>query len=197
MSDYWRDVEDLSVPHRSKQALRSLMAAGSEATPMLRRGLTHSNPAVRAGCCIVLDHFLDEAALPEPMKNLEHDDDQVRKWALHALACDRCKEGACRPAEDQVVPIALHMLREDPSRRVRVEAVHLLGTVVSRRPEAVAALQLAHASDVDPNVRSVARRYIPGGAIYERVVPTHRAMRKVGPRRPYPRKRRRAVSPLA
>jgi hypothetical protein len=89
------------------------------------------------------------------------------------------------------------MLREDPSRRVRVEAVHLLGTVVSRRPEAVAALQLAHASDVDPNVRSVARRYIPGGAIYERVVPTHRAMRKVGPRRPYPRKRRRAVSPLA
>ncbi|HYM15282.1 MAG TPA: HEAT repeat domain-containing protein [Dehalococcoidia bacterium] len=192
MRDYWQDLENLTVRHRAKQALRNLMAAGSDATPVLRRGLQHPNAAVRVGCCVVLDHFLDEATVPELMANLEHEDEQVRKWALHALACDTCKEGSCRPAESEIVPIALRMLREDPSRRVRVEAVHLLGTVVTRHPEAVAALQVAQAADPDPNVRSVARRYTPGGAIYERLMPTHRVMTKVGPRRPYPRKRRRA-----
>lgn len=194
MNDYGRDLENLTVAHRAKQALRNLMAAGADATPVLRRGLRHPDVAVRVGCCMVLDHYLDEAAVPELMANLEHRHEQVRKWALHALACDRCKEGSCRPAENEIVPIALRMLREDPSRRVRVEAVHLLGTVVARHPEAVEALQVARVSDADPNVRSVARRYTPGGAIYERLASTHRVMTKVGPRRPYPRKGRRHTS---
>ena len=46
--------------------------------------------------------------------NLDHPEGMVRAWALHALACDRCKEGECRLGEDDVVPIALRMLREDP-----------------------------------------------------------------------------------
>jgi HEAT repeat protein len=154
MEDYGRHVEDLAVEHRAKAALRALMAAGSAATPALRHGLRHPDPVVRAGCCIVLDHFLDEEALPELMKNLDHEDDNVRNWALHALACDRCKEGACRPAEDDVLPIALRMLHDDPSRRVRVQAVHLLGLVANRRAEAVAALERARDSDPDANVRA-------------------------------------------
>src|SRR5262249_49413296 len=90
--DYRRLVEDLGIKHRVKQALRGLMAAGALATPVVREGLRHPEAAVRVGCCKVLDHYMDEAALPELMENLNHEDETVRAWALHALACDRCKE---------------------------------------------------------------------------------------------------------
>lgn len=112
--DHDRLVEDLAIPHRSRPALRELMRAGADATPAVRRGLGHESPRVRAGCCMVLDHHLDEDAIPELMANLDHPDAGVRNWAMHALACDRCKEGACRPAEDETVPIALGMLASDP-----------------------------------------------------------------------------------
>ena len=71
-------VSHLGVEHRSKKALRRLMAAGSAATPSLRRGLRHPDPSVRVGCCKVLDHFLDEDALPELIDNLNHEDETVR-----------------------------------------------------------------------------------------------------------------------
>src|SRR5438445_8792241 len=103
------------------------MAAGMGATPALRRGLRHASPDVRVGCCVVLDHFMDDSALPDLIANLEHDVASVRSWALHALACDRCKEeGACRPGEQDVVPIAIRMLAEDPSPGVRKQAAGML-----------------------------------------------------------------------
>jgi hypothetical protein len=49
-------VEDLGVKHRAKAALRELTAQGPAATRALQRGLSHENPAVRVGCCVVLDH---------------------------------------------------------------------------------------------------------------------------------------------
>ena len=49
-------VEQLGVEHRAKQALRRLMALGSDATESLRRGLCHPDATVRVGCCKVLDH---------------------------------------------------------------------------------------------------------------------------------------------
>src|SRR5262249_44949551 len=95
--------------------LRGLMAAGSLATPAVREGLHHPEPAVRVGCCQVLDHFMDEAALPELIENLGHENETVRAWAMHALACDRCKEGICRPGEDQVLPAAICRTRRPAS----------------------------------------------------------------------------------
>lgn len=92
MNDYRRFVEDLAVTHRAKHALRCLMTAGSLATAALREGLRHPEPAVRIGCCMVLDHYLDPAAAPELIENLHHENEIVRAWAMHALACDRCKE---------------------------------------------------------------------------------------------------------
>ena len=168
---YDRVVEDLAIEHRKAAALRALMAAGTDATPALRRGLLHDNPVVRARCCVVLDHFLDEECVPELMANLTHEHPAVRNWALHALACDRCKEGECRPAENDVVPIALRMLAEDPSRRVRVTAAHMLGPSVHRHPAVAAALEAARDDDVDPNVRKVAGWYAPGGSIFRRLTP--------------------------
>jgi HEAT repeat protein len=190
--DYWQLVDDLGVKHRAKPALRRLMAAGAEATPMLRRGLRHPDPEVRVGCCVVLDHFLDEAALPELIANLEHEDERVRSWAMHALACDRCKEGECRPGEDDVVPITMRMVIEDPSRLVRAQAVHLLGNgVAARRDDVAALLARVRDGDRDPNVRKIARRYAPGGPIYRRLV---LGASTGGARRPYPRRQQRAVA---
>lgn len=164
-------VECLGVAHRYKEALRVLMAAGTEATPAVRRGLHHNDPIVRVGCCFVLDHFMDEESLPDLVGNLDHEHADVRSRALHTLACDRCKEGACRPAENDVVPIAIRMLKEDPSRRVRSQAAAMLGQVVHRHRDVQEALEWARDHDPHPMVRKVARWYTPGGARFEHLKP--------------------------
>lgn len=177
-SDFDCLVENLGVKHRAKGALRRLMDAGAPATPALRQGLRHLDPAVRVGCCQVLDHFLDEAALPELVENLEHPSAAVRAWAMHALACDRCKEGACRPGEDEVIPIATRMLISDDSRRVRQMAAGLLGPSVHRRPDVLRALEYARDHDPHPVVRKIARWYAPGGPLYQRLAPKPPRKRK-------------------
>src|SRR3712207_8025253 len=48
---------------------------------------------------------------------------KVRQSALHTLACDRCKQGSCRPAEAEVLPEALRILNEDSDPHVRAMAV--------------------------------------------------------------------------
>ena len=105
------------------------------------------------------------------IENLRHSDEEVRGWALHALACDRCKQGACRPAEDQVIPIAIDMLLHDSSRRVRQRAAGSVGECVHRHPAALAALLIARERDPHPVVRKIARWYTPGGPIYRRLAP--------------------------
>jgi HEAT repeat protein len=166
-----RAVGDLAVEHRAKEALRCLMAAGPLATPYVIEGLRHPEPAVRIGCCVVLDHHMDERALPELIENLGHEDEMVRAWAMHALACDRCKEGACRPGEEQVLPIAARMLIEDKSRRVRQMAAGVLGPSVHRSELVLRALEHARDHDPHPVVRKIARWYTPGGTIYKRLMP--------------------------
>jgi HEAT repeat protein len=168
---YARLVEDLAVAHRERAALRQLMAAGMRATPALRRGLRHRDPAVRVGCCVVLDHFMDAAAVPELMANLGHENARVRSMALHALACDRCKEGSCRPGEDDVIPIAIRMLRQDESRGVRKTAVQMLTPAVHKRADVRRALEQARDRDPDPLVRKVAGWATPGGPLYRRLTP--------------------------
>jgi len=171
MENFALDVENLALEHRAKVAFRSLIAGGVAASPFVRQGLHHSNPDVVVACCRVLDHFLFDEAVPDLIELLEHPVPEVRAWALHALACDRCKEGACRPGEDDSIPVALTMLREDPSPRVRVMAADLIGTVVHRRPDAAEALVHARDHDASPNVRKQAGLRAPGGVLYRRTSP--------------------------
>lgn len=183
MNDYALNVENLAVKHRAKEALRRLMAAGTAATPFVRAGLRHTETEVVVGCCNMLDHFLDAEAVPDLLALLEHENDWVRARAMHALACDRCKEGTCRPGESDSIPMALAMLGGDPSARIRVEAVALLGPAAHERPEVAMALQRARDFDASPNVRKQARLRAPGGVLYLRTSP-HRAERaRVTPRR--------------
>jgi hypothetical protein len=176
--DFDRLVEDLGIAHRAKESLHRLMDAGSLATSAVRRGLRHPDPAVRVGCCQVLDHFLDEGALPELMENLTHPNADVRAWAIHALACDRCKEGTCRPGEDEVIPLATCMLLSDDSRHVRQMAAGLLGPSVHRHPDVLRVLEYARDHDPHPVVRKIARWYTPGGPRYERLAPKLARRRK-------------------
>jgi HEAT repeat protein len=171
LGDFRRWVQDLAVEHRAKHALRCLMASGSQATAALIEGLRHPAPEVRVGCCQVLDHYLDPAALPDLIANLSHDNETVRAWAMHALACDRCKEGACRPGEDEVLPIAARMLLHDESHRVRQMAAGVLGPSVHRNADLLRALEHARDHDPHPVVRKIARWYTPGGPIYKRLTP--------------------------
>jgi HEAT repeat protein len=147
------------------------MRAGAGATPAVRAGLAHPDPTVRVGCCQVLDHFLDDDAVPELIENMSHPDPQVRSWAVHALACDRCKEGACRPGEGQFLADAIRMLSDDPARIVRQQAAALVGLAVHRDPAALAAIERAHRHDPHPVVRKIAGWFVPGGPRYEAIRP--------------------------
>ena len=159
-------VAMLAKPHRRKAAMRKLMAAGRGGTDAVRAGLQHNDPEVRIACCKVLDHFMDEAALPELIANVDHAHPGVRAWAIHALACDRCKEGVCRPGEDDVIPMVVKALLHDDDRAVRQQAAGLLGPSVLRSDAARAAIEHAHRHDPHPAVRKVAGWWVPGGPRY-------------------------------
>ena len=145
-------VEWLAVPHRSAYAIRKLKQLGSLTVSSLRYGLQHPEHLVRVGCCIVLDHVYDDSCLPNLIENLNHPHPDVRTWALHALACDRCKKGVCRPAENLILDPAIRLLLYDPKHKVRQMAAGMLGPSVYRSPEVLRVLQQAHQGDDYPAV---------------------------------------------
>jgi HEAT repeat protein len=149
-------VEALAEKRTRRQALHRLMEAGPEATDALRTGLGHRHATVRVGCCIVLDHHLDDAAVPELLANVHHKNRKVRAFAMHALACDRCKEGDCRPGATDVVPLVIDRLTNDPSTRVRSMAVGLAAQYLAA-PGIADALARAAESDPHSKVRNRAR----------------------------------------
>ena len=89
-------VADLGVPHRARAALWRLVAAGPAALPVLREGLFHADPSVRAGCCEAVDQGGMAAAVPELFGLLADSDARVRFMAAHALECKRCERRAVR-----------------------------------------------------------------------------------------------------
>ena len=179
MTNYDEKVSDLLVGHRARRALRDLMAAGPSAVPAVRRGLKHLSPHVRAACCGILDHFLDETALPDLVETLSDEDASVRARALHTLACERCKEGACRPGEEQFLPIVFALLEKDPAWPVRLEAVKLLFEMVHRSPAARAAIEAARLNDPSPQVRKAATLRGPGGVMFMRTSPIQLERRRL------------------
>lgn len=116
---------------------------------------------VRRICVGVLDHLVDDESVPHLVAALDDDDPQVCARALHALACDRCKQGACRPGEHLFVPRALALLRDHPDPDVRAAAIDALGKVADHRPDAAAALAEAAEHERDRGLRGMARRRVP------------------------------------
>ena len=137
----------------------------------IRAGLRDKTPAVREGCCRLLDHLVDTESMDELVLMADDPDARVRIAAFHALACDRCKGDTCAPGPDRVLEPALHHLASDSDPHVRAMAAELVGKFASSDARAVAALQASHANDPSPAVRKKAGWFTPGGPIYERLLP--------------------------
>jgi HEAT repeat protein len=157
--DGW--VPQLAHPQRRPDAKLHLRAAAADALPAVRRGMQHPKPIVRQQCAKLLDIIADEAAFVDLVAALDDDDPGVLKRALHALACDQCKEGECRPGEDLFVPRALELLH-DANPDIRASAIDTLGKVAARRADVAAALAEAAEGDPDRGLRSMARRRVGG-----------------------------------
>jgi len=154
--DGW--VSQLGVTSCRRRAKLHLLEAGVPALPALRRGLRHPKAVVRQQCVRIFDQLVDEESLPELVLALDDPDAGVRARALHALACDRCKENACRPGEDLWVPRALDLLgHADPD--LRAAAIDALGKVAGRRADVAATLAEVALTDTDKGLRSMARRH--------------------------------------
>jgi hypothetical protein len=165
--DYHAIVEELGT-ERWHAAWERLLTAGGAATEAVRAGLAHTDQKVRRRCCGILDHHLDEASLPALVACLDDRDGRVRASALHALACEDCKEGQCRLPEEDVVPLVLRFLREDRSRRVRTGAAQILGAYSPLRADVRQALEHARDHDPHPVVREVAGWHTPGAHNYRK-----------------------------
>ena len=174
MSSIADRVEQLGVPYRAGDAYWALIAAGFDVVPYVRAGLHHPNADVRYHCVRVLDHYLTADVLDDLISMLDDPDERVRCSALHTLACDRCKEGDCRPSKAQVVMRAIRALRQDPGAHARAMAIEVVGQWVHSSDEAVAALVQAAAADTSSSVRKKASWYAPGGAVYVRTAPKRR-----------------------
>lgn len=156
--DGW--VAQLARSSRRQRAKIYLRGAGQPAVPAVRRGLKHPDPMVRRLCASILDHLADELSFVDLVAALDDDDPGVLKRALHALACDQCKENACRPGEELFVPRALELLHH-PNADIRASAIDTLGKVAARRPDVAEALAAAADRDPDRGLRGMARRRIP------------------------------------
>ena len=164
-------VSCLGDPQRAVAAYHELLRRGKDAVGAIRAGLQHENPAVREGCCRLLDHLVDTGSMSQLIAMADDPDARVRIAAFHALACDRCKGDTCAPGADEVLEPALQHLASDPDAHVRTRAAELVVKFVPTDGRAVTALQTAHTEDPGPAVRKKAGWFTPGGTIYQRTIP--------------------------
>ncbi len=164
-------LNQLAIKHHAKTTYRKLFAMGFAVVPIATEGLKHENSSVRYYCCSLLDHFLVPEVLEDLINMVNDSDPKVRVMVLHTLACDRCKEGDCRPAEKDVLPKALHILNEDNNAHVRAMAIEVVGQYVHTNKTAEHALLEANKKDPSPTVRKKAGWYMPGGPIFKRTIP--------------------------
>ena len=164
-------VSCLGDSQRAVTAYHELLRRDEDAVGAIRAGLRHENPAVREGCCRLLDHLVDTDSMAQLISMADDSDARVRTAAFHALACDRCKGDTCAPGAGQVLEPALQHMATDPDAHVRAMAAELVGKFVHTDGRAVTALETARAQDPSPAVRKKAGWFTPGGTIYKRTVP--------------------------
>ena len=168
LAEHDQIIGELAFPYKAANAYRVLLDLGIQALPAVRAGLRHDNPDVRLHCCRFLDRYLSPDTLSDLVSMLNDGDERVRCSALHTLACDRCKEGTCRPEEAEVLPRAMKLLECDPDAHVRAMAIEVVGQFVHSNALAAAVISAAQQSDENPTVRKKAGWYVPGGPIYRR-----------------------------
>jgi HEAT repeat protein len=158
--DFHGWVAQLGVSSCRPRAKYHLMTSGPSAVPAIQRGLRHEKPIVRRICVNLLDRLVDDESVSDLVRALDDEAPEVSARALHALACDRCKQNECRPGEDLWVPRAVEFLRTSTNPDLRAAAIDALGKVVPRRPDVAAVLRAAAETDPDRGLRGMARRYV-------------------------------------
>jgi hypothetical protein len=113
-----RLVDALADPQRRDAALRELAALGGEARAAVRAGLGDGRAEVRRWCAVALFQRPAPGDLPALLPLLRDPRSRVRHAVVVALAL------AHPPAE--VVPRLVERALEDPSLRVRRQAVSML-----------------------------------------------------------------------
>jgi HEAT repeat protein len=108
----------------------------------------------------LLDRLVDEESVSALIRALDDEAPQVSARALHALACDRCKQTECRPGEELWVPRAVELVQTSTNPDLRAAAIDALGKVVSRRPDLAVVLWTAAETDPDRGLRSMARWHV-------------------------------------
>lgn len=141
-------------------AFDALTAQGPAAIDDLVRGLKHPHSNVRWWCAQMLDHAADDTCVPALFDLLNDPVPRVRRMAVHALACQRCKAVPLHAdMTDMLLDFALH----DPNLKVRGEAVFGLAFVPAN-PRVPDALQhiIAEFESVQP--KSQTQRNLLNGA---------------------------------
>ena len=112
----------VATPSRQFPRLR---ASGEVDLSLLRLGArSHPNPATRWRCLTLLDHLDGDDSVPVFIEALLGDPvPRVRRHALHALSCERCK---AEPICADVVPAIAMCAQNDDNVKVRQQARELL-----------------------------------------------------------------------
>lgn len=118
--------------------------------------LEHPSPVVRRRCLDLLDHHGDETIGRTVVRALDDPVPRVRRHALHALTCAKCRVG---PLAVDIVAELARVARADRNEKVRLQAVDALGRL-GFDPRARAALDQISSSDASPIVSAAARRLL-------------------------------------
>ena len=145
-------VERLADKATFAEGWSALQAAGREAVPAVREGLSHPNPRVRQFCAMFIDAHWDERALQRLILSLHDPKLKVRKAAVHSLGCDRCKSGE-NPID--VLPYLEERIREDKSIKVRRMAVFTLA-IQTPNQKIARVLRRVLRDHTDPKIRKFA-----------------------------------------
>jgi hypothetical protein len=142
--------EDWSIILDARAMLRRAGDAGIAAVIW---GLSHTEARVRRGCAGFLDHHATDACVG-PLRRLALHDQAptVRRTAVHAVTCQRCKPATLT---GDLVGLLVQVARADPNWHVRDEAI---GGLRHPPPDlrAVTALERILRTETDPRLRSQA-----------------------------------------
>ena len=141
-----------------RAAQDALIAAGSDGLSAVMQGLAHPEPPVRRGCLDFLDHHADDLCVDDLRRVALHDPiPRVRRFAVHALGCVRCKTGPLNI--DLIEFLAMVAGRRNENVKVRREAIYAL-SLQPQNSRAIPVLRLVLEQESDQELRKAAHRVL-------------------------------------
>ena len=136
----------------------ALMEAGSAGLAAVLQGLHDPEARVRRRCLDFLDHHADDLCVDDLRRVALRDPvPQVRRFAVHALGCAKCKT---RPLDTDLIDFLVKVAASsDENVKVRREAVYALG-LQPQSSRVIPVLRLVLDQDSDQELRKGAHRVL-------------------------------------